>query len=67
MTEAAELLDFDSLVRLESIKATTWLLDHSDQDTFELEHVLNTAMSIEDYIQGGGTINVQCQDKRFVR
>ena len=67
MSEAAESPDFDSLVRLESIKATTWLLDHSDQDVFDLEDVLNIAMGIEDYVQGGGTVNVQCQDKRFVR
>lgn len=65
--DEAEAIDFDATVRLKCIEATTWLLDHSDRDTFDLDEVLNIAMALEDYIQNGGTVNVVCSNSGFVR
>lgn len=63
----AEAIDFDAAVRLKCIEITTWLLDHSGRETFDLDEVLNIAMALEDHIQNGGTVNVQCENGKFVR
>ena len=65
--DETDTIDFDAAVRLECINATTWLLDHSGRDTFDLEEVLSIAMTLEDYILGGGTVNIQCSKSEFVR
>lgn len=63
----AEAIDFDAAVRLKCIETTTWLLDHSGRETFDLDEVLNIAMALEDHIQNGGTVQVVCKNSGFVR
>ena len=65
--DEAEAIDFDAAVRLKCIEITTWLLDHSGRETFDLDEVLDIAMALEDYIQNGGTVNVVCSNSGFVR
>lgn len=65
--DEAEAIDFDATVRLKCIEITTWLLDHSGRETFDLDEVLNTAMALEDHIQNGGTVQVVCKNSGFVR
>lgn len=62
MDEADTFADFDCVVRHTCIETVKWLLDHSDEEEFLLDDVIGMAMRLDDYIQGGGTVNIQCDD-----